>query len=127
MLESLTRLISRFRYPVSHPEDISHDLGMNLPNHLKFGEFLKVLSSPNQQPARLYKKMSRSLAEMVFETALKKECFGSCSLFSYYFNKGWLVFALYFDEKECLRRVTIQSPSCEKLDKFDLSLREYII
>ena len=127
LLESLTRLISRFRYPVSLPEDVARDIGMHLPNTLCFLEFLRLLGSPHQRPAKLRKFMSRTLAESTFESALKKEAFKSCSLFSYYFNKGWLVFALYFDEDSRLRRVYIQCPHCAPIDGFDLSLEEELL
>lgn len=126
LLESLTRLICRFRYPVSLPEDVARDLGMHLPNTLSFQEFLKLLSAPYQRPAKLRKFMSRSLAESTFASALKKETFRSCSLFSYYFNKGWLVFALYFDDDARLRRIYLQCPATEIIDGFDLSLEEDI-
>jgi hypothetical protein len=124
VLESLTRLVCRFRYPVSLPEDVANDLGLHLPNTLNFQEFLQLLSSPSQRPAKLRKFMTRSLAESTFVSALKKETFHSCSLFSYYFNKGWLVFALYFDEGAKLRRIHLQCPACESIDGFDLSLEE---
>ena len=124
VLESLTRLISRFRYPVSLPEDVAHDLGMNLPNTLNYHEFLQLLSSPHHRPTKLRKFMSRRQAEQTFELALKKETFKSCSLFSYCFNKSWLVIALYFDEQERLRRVYLQCPSCEKFDGFDLAIEQ---
>lgn len=123
-LESLTRLVSRFRYPVSLPEDVAHDLGMSLPNTLNFQEFLKLLSSPHHRPTKLRKFMSRRRAEQTFELALKKESFHSSSLFSYYFNKSWLVIALYFDEQDRLRRVYLQCPACEAFDGFDLTLEE---
>ncbi len=124
LLESLNRLLSRFRYPVSLPEDVAHDLGMDLPNTLNFQEFLTTLSSAHQRPAKLRKYMGRTLAESTFESALKKETFKSCSLFSYYFNKGWLVFALYFDEKSRLRRVYLQCPGQLSTEGFDLLLEE---
>jgi len=124
LLESLTRLISRFRYPVSLPEDVAHDLGMNLPNTLNFHDFLELLSSPHHRPTKLRKYMSRRQAEQTFESALKKEIFKSCSLFSYYFNKSWLVIALYYDEQDRLRRVYLQCPSCEQVDGFDIPLEE---
>jgi hypothetical protein len=127
LFESLTRLISRFRYPVSLPEDVARDIGMHLPNTLNFQQFLHLLSSPHQRPAKLRKYMSRTLAESTFESALKKETFKSCSLFSYYFNKGWLVFALYFDEDSRLRRVYLQCPNYAPIDGFDLSLEEEIL
>jgi hypothetical protein len=122
--QSLIRLISRFRYPVSLPEDVAHDLGMQLPNTLPFHAFLQLLASPHQRPANLRKHMSRTMAEAAFASALKKEMFKSSSLFSYYFNKGWLVFALYFDDHSRLRRVYLQCPACEPLEGFDLTLDE---
>ena len=124
VLESLTRLISRFRYPVSLPEDVAHDLGMHLPNTLPFCDFLQLLSSPHHRPTKLRKFMFREQAEEAFTTALKKESFKSCSLFSYYFNKGWLVFCLYFDEEGRLRRLNLQCPACETIEDFDISLEE---
>ncbi len=124
LLESLTRLICRFRYPVSLPEDVAHDLGLNLPNTLNFHDFLLHLSDPHHRPTKLRKFMSRGRAEQTFESALKKESFNSSSLFSYYFNKSWLVIALYFDEQDRLRRVYLQSPACENFDGFDIPLEE---
>ncbi len=125
-LESITRLICRFRYPVSLPEDVAHDLGMHLPNTLNFQEFIQLLSSPHHRPSRLRKFMPRLQAEHVFELALKKESFRSSSLFSYYFNKSWLVIALYFDEEDRLRRIYLQCPACEQLDGFDIPLDDDI-
>lgn len=124
VFESFIRLISRFRYPVSLPEDVAHDLGMYLPNTLNFKEFLQLLASPHQRPAKLRKYMPRCLAEGAFQSALKKETFGSCSLFSYYFNKGWLVFTLYFDESSRLRRIHLQCPACVSIEGFDLPMDE---
>lgn len=123
-LENLARLLSRFRYPVSLPEDVARDLGMQLPNTLQFKEFLLLLSSPHHRPSKLRKYMSRPQAEQTFQSALKKETFKSCSLYSYYFNKSWLVIALYFDEEERLRRLHLQCPACEQLDGFDIPLEE---
>lgn len=122
LFDGLTRLLSRFRYPVSLPEDVAHDLGLYLPNTLNFKEFLCLLNAPHQRPTKLRKYMDRTLAEASFETALRKEVFRSCSLFSYYFNKGWLVFTLYFDEQSRLRRVYLQCPACEQTDGFDIPI-----
>lgn len=126
LLESLTRLISRFRYPVSLPEDVTRDLGLCIPNTLNFHEFLIALSSPHHRPAKLRKFMTRRLAEQTFESALKKESFKSSTLFSYYFNKSWLVVALYFDEEERLRRIYLQCPACQEIDGFDIPLEEEV-
>lgn len=124
LFAGVTRLISRFRYPVSLPEDVAHDLGMQLPNTLNFQQFLKLLTSPHQRPSKLRKYMTREVAEATFGSALKKDVFRSCSLYSYYFNKSWLVFSLYFDEKSRLRRVSLQCPTFHSFEGFDLTLDE---
>ena len=127
LMDSLTRLLSRFRYPVSMPEDVAHDLGFHLPNTLSFCDFLKLLGTSQYRPTKLWKLMPRELAETSFETALKKENFKSSSLFSYYFNKSWLVFALYFDENSRLRRLHLQCPSCVTVKSFDIPLDEEFV
>lgn len=127
ILESLTRLMSRLRYPGSMPEDVSRDLGYRLSNELTFNEFLQVLASSSYRPTRLWKMMPRSLAESAFNSALKKETFGTSTLFSYAFNKGWLVFALYFDAESRLRRLYVQCPSCASEKSFDILLDEELI
>ncbi len=127
LLTSLTRLISRFRYPVSLPEDVAHDLGFHLPNMLSFCDFLRLLQSDEYRPTRLCKFMQREDAEKRFGSALKKESFKSSSLFSYYFNKSWLVFALYFDEHDRLRRLHMQCPSCVTVKSFDIPLDEEMV
>ena len=73
--------MSRFRYPVSLPEDVAKDLGMDLPNNIKFQKLIDLLATPGQRPAKLRKYMPRVSAESTFESALKKETFKSCSLF----------------------------------------------
>lgn len=127
LLEALTRLISRFRYPVSMPEDVAHDLGFHLPNTLSYSDFLSLLNTTQYRPTRLWKMMPRELAEATFQSALKKESFKSSALFSYYFNKSWLVFALYFDEDSRLRRVYLQCPSCVSMKSFDIPLDEEFV
>ena len=127
LVDSITRLISRFRYPVSMPEDVAHDLGFHLPNTLNFCDFVDLLNMAQYRPTKLWKMMPREQAEATFQSALKKENFKSISLFSYYFNKGWLVFALYFDEKSKLRRMSLQCPSCIDSKGFDISLDEELV
>ena len=122
LIHSFTRLMSRFRYPVSLPEDIAKDLGVRLSNSLSFEAFLKALSSPHMHPTKIRKYMCRQQAENAFHAALRKECFPACSFFSYYFSKGWVVIALYFDEEDRLRRAYFQCPSREKIDGFNLPL-----
>jgi len=120
--ENLTRLASRFRYPVSLPEDLAKDLGVQISNTLNYHDFLSLLASTYCRPTRLYKLMPREEAEVVFGSALKKERFKSSTLVSYYFNKGWLVLALYFDEGERLRRLNLQCPTSSSFEGFDLVL-----
>lgn len=124
--QSLTRLVSRFRYPVSLPEDLATDLGLHLVNSLSFQDFITSLASPQARSTTLRRGMGRSQAESVFHSALRREVFPSCSLFSYYFGKGWLVVSLYYDEGGHLRRAHIQCPQRACLDGFDLPLEEEI-
>lgn len=125
LIEALTRLLSRFRYPCSLPEDVAQALGIHLANCLSFDEFIALLGQPECRPTKLRKYMQRQKAEDAFQTALKKETFGSLSLFSYYFNKGWLVFALHFDEQARLRRIYLQCPSMQSsIDGFEILLED---
>jgi hypothetical protein len=127
VFESLSRLLNRFRYPVSMPDDVARDLGFRLPNTLSFTDFLKALSSTTYRPTRLWKMMPRYRAEMMFKSALKKEVFPTSTLFSYSFKKSWLVFALYFDDQSRLRRLFVQCPSCVAQKSFDIPLDEELI
>src|SRR5262245_31955013 len=102
------RLWIRFRYPVSTPEDVATDLGLNISNLLSFKEFINCLTDPTYRPTHLTRFMPRELAEQRFRTALRKEKFQGNSLFSYYFNGGWMEFCLQFDEQSRLRRLYIR-------------------
>lgn len=104
----LFRFFLRFRYPVSLPEDIATDLGINTSNFLTFEEFVFQLSCSGCRPRHLTRFMPREAAEAAFQSAQRKECFGRNSLFSYYFHEGWLEFNLYFDEHSRLRRIYLQ-------------------
>lgn len=122
----LGRLMNRFRYPVSQPEEVAHDLGVELSNSLSFSEFLDLLSSPSISPTRACKYMPRIAAEKIFEGALRREQFQSISLFSYYFPQGWLVFVLHYDQGARLRRLQLQCPAgVYHLEEFDIPLRNY--
>lgn len=122
LLEAFTRLLARFHYPVSLPEDIAKDLGVHLANSLSFDEFLLFLSSPHMRPAKLRKYISRRRAEGAFQSYSRREVFPSCTLYSYYFNRGWVVIALHFDEEEKLRRVYFQCPASAEIEGFNLFL-----
>lgn len=98
----------RFRYPLSLPEDVAKDLGLNLSNFLTFKEFMSRLTNPHYKPTKLTKYMSREIADKIFKSALRKERFKQNSLYSYHFNGGWLEFTLHFDEQARLRRLYMQ-------------------
>lgn len=107
-LDWMFQFFLRFRYPVSLPEDIAGDLGINASNLLTFDEFVSQLTNLSGNPRNLYRFMPRRDADATFETAQRKEHFGRNSLYSYYFHEGWLEFNLYFDEQLRLRRVYLQ-------------------
>lgn len=102
------RFFIRWRYPVSMPEDVAGALGISLSNYLSFPEFVNLLTSPGCCPSRLMKYMPRHQAEDAFRNALRKEKFSHLTLFSYYFNEGWMEFVLQFDEQSRLRRIYLQ-------------------
>lgn len=106
--ESFFRLLVRFRYPVSLPEDVARDLGLNLSNFITFPELIKHLIHPGHRPSRLMKLMPREQAESLFQAALRKERFQHNTLFSYHFNGSWLEFVLQFDDQSHLRRLYIR-------------------
>ncbi len=107
-LNHFSRFFLRFRYPGALPEDIAKALGVQISNFLTFNEFVNVITSPNLHPTRLSRYMPRCRAEEAFSRAQKKECFGRCSLFSYYFSEGWMEFQLQFDAESRLRRIYVQ-------------------
>lgn len=105
----LYRFFLRFRYPVSLPEDVATALGVNLNCYLTFEEFVDCLKCPKFRPTKLKKYMSRHQAEEAFnDSALRIDRFGQKSLFSYYFNEGWMEFILHFDDQMRLRRLYLQ-------------------
>lgn len=105
MKEIFRKFLTRFRYPVSLPEDIAQALGVNFSNAQPFKEFVKQLIAPSLKPTTLSKFMMREQAEQVFGNAPLQERFHCSTLVSYYFNEGWLEFILKFDDKGCLRRI----------------------
>lgn len=112
---ALLRILARFRYPVSLPEDIAEDLGIQVSNLLSFKKFLHTLCHLAPKNVKLHKYMRRTTAEALFKAAVKKESFQNASLFSYYFKKdGWLALRLNFDEQSRLRRLYIEHPLLPK-------------
>lgn len=104
----LYRVILRFRYPVTLPEDIASDLGITVSNFLSFKEFIGQLTNQFSRPQRVKRFMQREVVEAAFESAQRKERFCRNSIFSYYIHEGWLEFRLNFDEHSRLRRVYLQ-------------------
>jgi hypothetical protein len=104
----LYRFFLRFRYPVSLPEDVACALGTELSCYLTFDEFVSRLKNPQFRPTRLKKFMPRELAEKAFSSACRIDRFNEKSLFSYYFNEGWMEFVLQFDDQSRLRRIYLQ-------------------
>lgn len=122
LVERLIRFYRRFYYPVSLPEEVAVALGIDATSKLTFSQFISLLSSPDCSPKKLSKFMSREQAEAAFDTALKKERFPYHSLFSYYFNNGWMGFYLQFDQADRLRRVYIKHKKLSQDEGIELDL-----
>lgn len=121
VFEHLSRLFVRFRYPVSLPEDVASDLGLELTNKLSFQEFIDRLTDPRHSPTKLSRFMPRDDAESIFCLAKKKERFKQDSLFSYHFKGGWMEFSLQFDEQSRLRRLYIRHKYLKKKHEIHIS------
>lgn len=124
VLDVLYRVFLRFRYPVSLPEDVADALGVQVSNFLSFEEFVNQLISPSCRPTRLKKYMPRAEAEAAFHGALRKERFKQNTLFSYYFNEGWMEFVLLFDEHSRLRRVYLQHKKITRQEGIEIPLNK---
>ena len=107
VLQPLLRLFIRLRYPVSMPEDLAQDLGLDISNFLTFSQLIAYLTDPSHRPTTLVRWMPRQEAERIFRSAVRKEIFPQNSLFSYHFKGGWMEFMLQFDEQSRLRRLYI--------------------
>jgi len=101
----LRRLMLRLRYPNSLPEDIGDALGINIPENVEINTLVNLLLTSGIKPSRINKFMCREKAELAFSKALRKERFANSTLFSFYFNEGWVEFSLHFDEHSRLRRL----------------------
>ncbi len=126
VLNLFYKLFLRFRYPVSLPEDVAEALGVQCSNFITFEDFVTKLTCPSCRPTRLKKFMPREEAEAAFQTALRKEKFLHNSLFSYYFNEGWMEFVLQFDEHSRLRRIYIQHKKITQEEGIEIPLSKSI-
>lgn len=119
--KSFLHLFVRYNYPVSLPEDVAADLGLNVSNSLSFNDFIKHLISPHHAPSNLTRFMSREQAEDTFRSALRKERFQQHSLISYHFNGNWMQFVLHFDEKSRLRRLYLRHKDLKQKHEIAIS------
>ena len=117
---AVQQMFVRFRYPVSMPEDVAMALGICVENNIVFKKFLNTCREC--QPTRLSKFMPRMEAERAFHGALRKEKFLASSLYSFYFNEGWLEFELQFDTNSLLRRVYVHHKLISGAGIYELSL-----
>ena len=120
LFKGITRLFERLRNPISLPEDIGKDLGIQiLYNGLKFEDCIEKLTLCDCKSKYLTRLMPREEAELLFKSAVRKETFRDTSLFSYYIYNGWLAFKLIFDDQNRLRRVYLQhcSIKCAECDE----------
>lgn len=116
------QMMIRFRYPFSLPQDVAHDLGLDIPNVLSFSTFITHLTTPHIRPTKLIKFMPRELAEETFKTALRKERYKQNSLISYHINGGWMEFMLQFDEQSRLRRLYIRHKDLKQKYEITISI-----
>lgn len=61
-------------------------------------------------------------AERAFHGAIRKERFSTSSLYSFYFNEGWLEFELQFDSNALLRRVYVHHKLINDHGVYELQL-----
>lgn len=120
VLKPILHFFVRLRYPVSTPEDIASDLGLNISNFITFHEFMNCLIDPNQRPKKLTRFMPRHQAEDIFRCALRKEKFQQNSLFSYHFKGGWMEFELEFYDQS-LRRLYIRHKDLKQKHEISIS------
>jgi hypothetical protein len=119
---AVREMLIRFRYPVSLPEDVAESLGVAIDNTIEFQNFINICHS--LRPTRLTKFMPRMEAERAFHSALRKEKFSCSSLYSFYFNEGWLEFELQFDANSLLRRVYLHHKLISGTVELNLAIDE---
>ena len=120
IVDTLGRLLARFRYPVSLPEDVGSALGINTSNFVDFDTLFHTLTTLKQ--TQLKKFMSREQAEAFFMSACIKEQFCHHTLCSYFFNEGWLEFILQFDREGKLRRLYIHHKNIKSDNGIEIPL-----
>ena len=124
IVASAQHFLVRLRYPVSLPQDVGHALGISISNFIRFPALLDLIMNGSCKPTKCRRFMERDKVEKAFEKAQKKEIFHQHSLYSFYFNQGWLEFDLEFDCNALLRRIYIHHKSISDPHGFELSLSE---
>lgn len=123
-IKEIINFISRLKHPVSQPEDVGKDLGLQmLHNEVTFKECIEYLTHHTFRPQKLTKFMHRETAEEQFKRAIKSERFQSSTLFSYYLYHGWLAFELVFDDENKLRRMYFQHKNMKLSEVRGLEVR----
>lgn len=119
------RLLSRFRHPVSLPEDVAIALGFDLSNFLSLEQLLQQFRRRAVHPSRLIRFMPRKEAESAFSLAVRCERFGCHTICSYHFQSTWLEFRLQFDDCDRLRRVYVLHKEIAEEEGIELPLIRY--
>lgn len=117
-------LFVRLRYPVSLPQDVGSALGVPVSNSVRFQSFLQFLTSGQCIPTKLVRFMEREKVERAFEKARRKESFHHHTLYSFYFNQGWLEFDVEFDKNAKLRRIYVHHKEIPYPQGYELALSE---
>lgn len=121
-LTQLSRLLARFWYPVTLPEDVAETLGVEVSNFLSFDELMKCIAQSKCHPLRLARFMPRKDAEAAFKNATCIEHFGEKTLVSYFFPEGWVEFVLKFDRESRLRRIYLLHKDIENEEGVEINL-----
>lgn len=119
-LDILVNFLLRFRFPCTLPSELADSLGVELPRYPTFPQLIDNIS--HCTPTKLHKFMPREEAENLFTTAQRKEQFVGNSMFSYYFNEGWIEFVLQFDERSRLRRLYLHHKSIQEDEGIEIPL-----
>ncbi len=111
----------RFRFPCTLPSELANSLGVEIPRYPTFAELIQYIA--HSTPTKLHKFMPREEAESMFVKAQRKDQFAETSLFSYYFNEGWIEFVLQFDQEDRLRRLYLNHKSIPNDEGIEIPLQ----
>lgn len=127
VVDAIYRLISRWRYPVSMPEEVLDALGIDdFSESLGFEELMESLTNSHYKSKNLMRFMPREKAESYFFSAARKERFRHASLYSYYLSDSWVEFVLYFDRESRLRRIYLQHKDLLQEEGVEIALSQEV-